>query len=78
MLGHLNPARARLLKGAQPLEDFPGSSEGEYLRPAHQRPVWLRVERLLVSLEWIAELLAMGSGTHVSNLPGAERKTRKF
>jgi REP element-mobilizing transposase RayT len=44
---HLNPARARLLKGEQPLEDFPWSSFGDYLKPAHQRPVWLRVERLL-------------------------------
>jgi len=44
---HLNPARAGLLKGGQPLEDFPWSSYGEYLKPARQRPVWLRVDRLL-------------------------------
>jgi hypothetical protein len=44
---HLNPARARLLKSGQPLEEFPWSSYGDYLRPARQRPVWLRVDRLL-------------------------------
>jgi hypothetical protein len=43
----LNPARARLLKGGQPLAEFPWSSYGDYLRPAGQRPVWLRVDRLL-------------------------------
>jgi hypothetical protein len=71
---HLNLVRARLLRGAQPLEDFRWSSYGNYLRPARQRPVWLRVDRWLVSLKWIAAPLAMGSGTHVSNLLGAERK----
>ena len=44
---HLNPARAGLLKGGQPLEEFPWSSYGDYLRPARQRPAWLRVDRLL-------------------------------
>src|SRR5208283_2776816 len=44
---HLNPARANLLKARQPLEAFPWSSYGDYLRPARQRPVWLRVDRLL-------------------------------
>jgi REP element-mobilizing transposase RayT len=44
---HLNPARAGLLRCGQPLEDFPWSSYGDYLRPARQRPVWLRVDRLL-------------------------------
>jgi REP element-mobilizing transposase RayT len=44
---HLNPARAGLLKSGQPLEDFPWSSYGDYLKPARQRPVWLRVDRLL-------------------------------
>ena len=44
---HLNPARAGVLKGGQPLEDFPWSSYGEYLKPARHRPVWLRVDRLL-------------------------------
>jgi len=43
---HLNPARAGLLKGGQPLEGFPWSSYGDYLRPGRQRPVWLRVDRL--------------------------------
>jgi putative transposase len=44
---HLNPARAGLLTEAQPLEDFPWSSYGDYLQAAGQRPVWLRVDRLL-------------------------------
>jgi REP element-mobilizing transposase RayT len=44
---HLNPARAGLLKREEPLEDFPWSSYGDYLRPPRQRPVWLWVDRLL-------------------------------
>jgi len=44
---HLNPARAGLLRAAQPLETFAWSSYGDYLRPARRRPVWLRVDRLL-------------------------------
>jgi len=44
---HLNPARAGLLKAGQPLEEFPWSSYGDYLRPPRQRPAWLRVDRLL-------------------------------
>jgi putative transposase len=44
---HLNPARARLLGSGEPLEEFPWSSYGDYLKAARQRPVWLRVDRLL-------------------------------
>src|SRR5208283_3100038 len=44
---HLNPARAGLLRGEQPLEAFPWSSYGDYLKPPRRRPVWLRVDRLL-------------------------------
>jgi len=44
---HLNPARAGLLKAAQPLAEFPWSSYADYLRPPRQRPAWLRVDRLL-------------------------------
>ena len=44
---HLNPARARLLKGRQPLEAFAWSSYGDYLKAPRQRPAWLRVDRLL-------------------------------
>jgi len=44
---HLNPARAGLLKRGEPLEDFPWSSYGDYLKTARQRPAWLRVDRLL-------------------------------
>jgi putative transposase len=43
---HLNPARAGLLKGGKALEAFPWSSYGDYLKPARQRPLWLRVDRL--------------------------------
>jgi REP element-mobilizing transposase RayT len=44
---HLNPARARLLRAEQPLQDFPWSSYPLYLRTPRQRPPWLRVDRLL-------------------------------
>ncbi|HYG36702.1 MAG TPA: transposase [Clostridia bacterium] len=44
---HLNPVRAGLLPLEVPLESYPWSSYGWYLRPACQRPGWLRVERLL-------------------------------
>ncbi len=47
---HLNPARAGLLKKMQSLESFPWSSYGDYLKPARQRPAWLRVDRLLGEL----------------------------
>jgi len=44
---HLNPVRAKLLPAKVPLRRFPWSSYGEYLKPPAQRPVWLRVDRLL-------------------------------
>ena len=44
---HLNPVRAKLLKRAAPLEAFVWSSYGDYLKPASQRPGWLRTDRLL-------------------------------
>ena len=44
---HLNPARARLLKGKQPLRAYRWSSWPEYLKSPGKRPGWLRVERLL-------------------------------
>jgi REP element-mobilizing transposase RayT len=44
---HLNPVRAKLLPARVPLRRFPWSSYGEYLKTAAQRPVWLRVDRLL-------------------------------
>jgi putative transposase len=44
---HLNPARAKLLKPEQPLGDFIWSSYPHYLAEPAQRPVWLRVDRLL-------------------------------
>ena len=44
---HLNPARAKLLKPAQPLREHPRSSFGEYLKAAGQRVGWLRVDRVL-------------------------------
>ena len=44
---HLNPARARLVKRAQPLEHFHWSSYPLYLVSPGKRPAWLRVDRLL-------------------------------
>jgi putative transposase len=44
---HLNPVRAKLLPTKVPLKDFCWSSYRDYLNPAGQRPVWLRVDRLL-------------------------------
>src|SRR3974377_521031 len=44
---HLNPVRAGLLKPEAPLESFAWSSYGEDLKEAGQRPVWMRVDRLL-------------------------------
>jgi hypothetical protein len=44
---HLNPVRARLLPAEAALESFQWSSYGAYLKPASQRPGWLRVDRLL-------------------------------
>jgi REP element-mobilizing transposase RayT len=44
---HLNPARAKLIRGNQALENFRWSSYGDYLKSASQRPPWLRTDRLL-------------------------------
>ena len=44
---HLNPARAHLLKAQERLETFRWSSYPLYLKPPHQRPPWLRVDRFL-------------------------------
>ncbi len=44
---HLNPVRAKLIKGHTPLESFRWSSYGAYLGAPSQRPAWLRVGRLL-------------------------------
>jgi REP-associated tyrosine transposase len=44
---HLNPVRAKLLRPEEPLPSFAWSSYGEYLKPGVERPVWLRVDRLL-------------------------------
>lgn len=44
---HLNPVRAKLLGAEEPLRAWPWSSFPEYLRPAAQRPAWLRVDRVL-------------------------------
>ncbi len=43
---HLNPVRAKLLRDEQPLESYPWSSYGLYLKGPEQRPAWLRVDRL--------------------------------
>ena len=47
---HLNPVRARLLSGEQPLRDYAWSSYPAYLRARSKRPPWLRVDRLLGDL----------------------------
>lgn len=44
---HLNPVRARLLTGEQPLRAYAWSSYGQYLQTSGKRPAWLRVDRLL-------------------------------
>src|SRR5881394_1841012 len=44
---HLNPIRAKLLKAGDALENYHWSSYGYYVKPADQRPGWLRVDRLL-------------------------------
>ena len=47
---HLNPVRAKLLRPDQKLREYPWSSYAQYLKPARQRPPWLRVGRLLGEL----------------------------
>jgi len=47
---HLNPVRAKLIPPEQPLRDYAWSSLVAYLKPPSQRPVWLRVDRLLGEL----------------------------
>lgn len=44
---HLNPARAKLLAPEEKLSRYDWSSYPAYLRPARQRPGWLRTDRLL-------------------------------
>jgi putative transposase len=44
---HLNPVRAGLLRPGQPLESYPWSSYGQYLKAPGKRIQWLRVDRLL-------------------------------
>jgi len=44
---HLNPVRAGLLRADHPLQSFPWSSFGEYLKSPAKRPCWLRADRLL-------------------------------
>jgi REP element-mobilizing transposase RayT len=44
---HLNPTRAHLVAVDKGLESYPWSSYPMYLRSPTQRPLWLRVDRLL-------------------------------
>jgi hypothetical protein len=44
---HLNPVRAKLVRGPQKLLVFPWSSYPAYLKARGARPPWLRVDRLL-------------------------------
>jgi hypothetical protein len=47
---HLNPPRAKLLRGEQPLSDYPWSIDQEFLRASVKRPGRLRVDHLLGEL----------------------------
>jgi putative transposase len=44
---HLNPVRAKMLKGEERLLSYPWSSFGAYLATPEHRPSWIRVDRLL-------------------------------
>jgi len=70
---HLNPVRAKLLPPEVALESYSWSSYPEYLKPAGQRPGWLRVDRLLGEgypkgqrswppAVWLADGAAAGGG----------------
>ena len=55
---HLNPVRAGLLQPGQPLQAFPWSSYGGYLRPPGRRVPWLRVVPLLGEMGIAADNVA--------------------
>ena len=44
---HLNPARARLIKEEESLQNYPWSSYPFYLKGRRDRPQWMRCDRLL-------------------------------
>jgi len=44
---HLNPVRAGVLRAGRPLESYPWSSYGQYLKAPAKRLCWLRADRLL-------------------------------
>jgi REP-associated tyrosine transposase len=44
---HFNPARAKLLKAAEPLRAYRWSSWPEYLKSPRKRAGWLRVDRVM-------------------------------
>lgn len=52
---HLNPARARLLRRAEPLRAYRWSSFPLYLQPPVRRPDWLRTDRLLGEKDTLAD-----------------------
>lgn len=47
---HLNPARAGLLRPAEPIQSYRWSSYPRYLASPGKRPAWLRTDRLLGEL----------------------------
>jgi REP element-mobilizing transposase RayT len=47
---HLNPARAGLIQGKEPLADYPWSSYPWYLKLRRTRPRWLITERVMGNL----------------------------
>lgn len=56
---HLNPVRAKLLKGEELLRTYRWSSWPEYLKSPGKRPAWLRVDRVMG--EWrVSEDTAAG------------------
>jgi REP element-mobilizing transposase RayT len=70
---HLNPARAKLIAPAAGLESFGWSSYPAYLKPARQRPKWLRVDRLLGE-KGIARDSAAGRKQFARQMEGRRRQ----
>jgi putative transposase len=69
---HLNPVRAGLIAPQAPLQSYAWSSYPLYLQEPAQRPVWLRVDRLLG--EWgIPQDSAAGRQELAGHLEGRRR-----
>jgi hypothetical protein len=46
---HLNPVRAKLLRGEDRITAYPWSSLNYYLSACEHRPAWMRTDRLLAA-----------------------------